>query len=338
MFQPSPVPASNDKTSPLPFSSSGVRIASPSRSPSPIPNPFERRLSGETVTQSPMVDPHIPLPFLDILKPELDPENDSDDESVYTTHTDPKKDDNVPSSPSADSDVGLAYAHDSGDDTPVVVPLDIRKSAANQDTNKVKFPTCATPDQRHPSGPSRQISAASLRSAMSAHSAATSFAGPRARSTSAGTQSTARSVGALERAMETLIEEGASVSVLASGSVLASIGGSASGRSAGKPSRSNTVPGPASPEQKPPKLPTRSHTSPSHPHVHSERVGLTGEVAWIRNRGPVKGKNRICAGCDSKIEDGRWIQMDGGNVLCERCWKNMYLPKVCVLCCALSKN
>jgi hypothetical protein len=29
-----------------------------------------------------------------------------------------------------------------------------------------------------------------------------------------------------------------------------------------------------------------------------------------------------------KIEDGRWIQMDEGNVLCERCWKNMYLPKV----------
>ncbi|KAF8447890.1 hypothetical protein L210DRAFT_3390119 [Boletus edulis BED1] len=127
--------------------------------------------------------------------------------------------------------------------------------------------------------------------------------------------------------METLIEEGASVSVLASGSVLASIGGSASGRGHGKPSRSNTVPGPASPEQKPPKLPTRSHTNPSHPHIHSERVGLTAEVARVRNGGSTKRKGRICAKCDCKIEDGRWIQMDGGNVLCERCWKNMYLPK-----------
>ncbi|KAG8217576.1 hypothetical protein J3R82DRAFT_5727 [Butyriboletus roseoflavus] len=312
----SPVSASNDKAHPLLFSP-GVRIASPSRSPSPIPNPFERRLSGETISQSPMPNPRMPLPFLDVLNPALDPENESDDESVYTTHTDPKKDEAL-SSPSADSDVGLAYAHDSDDETPVKPP----------ETNRVKFPTCTIPDTKHPPGPSRQISVPSLRSAISAHPAATSFAGPsRARSASAGTQSTAKSVGALERAMETLIEEGASVSVLASGSVLASIGGSAPGRGPGKPSRSNTVPGPASPEQKPPKLPTRSHTSPSHPHVHSERVSLTGEVARIRNRGPAKRKNRMCVGCDSRIEDGRWIQMDGGNVLCERCWKNMYLPK-----------
>lgn len=283
---------------------------------------------------------HLSLPLLDVLKPELDPENESDDESVYTTHSDPKRDGNVPPSPSADSDVELAYARDSDDDTPVVMPLDVRKSVVNEGTNKVKFPTAATPDRRRAPGPSRQLSAASLRSVISAHSMTSSFAGPaRARSTSAGTQSTAKSIGALERAMETLIEEGASVSILASGSVLASIGGSGSGRGAGKPSRSNTVPGPASPEQRPPKLPTRSHTSPSHPHVHSERVGLTGEVARVRNRGPAKQKNRMCAGCNSKIEDGRWIQMDGGNVLCERCWKNMYLPKVCVLfCCALSEG
>lgn len=324
MFQQSAVPPSNDKVPPVPFSP-GVRIASPSRSPSPIPNPFERRLSGETITQSPMPGDSLPLPFFDVLKPELDPGSESDDESVYTMHTGFKKDDNVPPSPSADSDVGLAYAHDSDDDTPVVIPLDVRKSAASR-------------DWRHPPGPSRQISAASLRSAMSASSAATSFAGPvRSRSASAATQATVKSVGALARAMESLIEEGASISVLASGSVLASIGGSASSRGPGKPSRSNTVPGPASPEQKPPKLPTRSHTSPSHPHVHSERVGITGEVARVRNRGSAKRKDRMCAGCDWKIEDGRWIQMDAGNVLCERCWKNMYLPKVCVLHCASSE-
>lgn len=315
--QQSPVLASNDKVHPLPFSP-GVRIASPSSSLSPIPNPFERRLSGETITQSPMPGDSLPLPFFDLLKPELDLGNESDDDSVYTTHTDLKRDENVPPSPSADSEVGLAYEHDSDEDMPVVMPLDIRKSTASQ-------------DQRHPSGPSRQISASSLRSAMSASSAASSLAGSvRSRSASATTQGTAKSVGALARAMETLIEEGASVSVLASGSVLASIGGSASSRGAGKPSRSNTVPGPASPEQKPPKLPTRSHTSPSHPHVHSERVGITGEVARVRNRPLTKRKDRTCAGCASRIEDGRWIQMDGGSVLCELCWKNMYLPKVCV--------
>ena len=334
ILQQSQVPTSNDKAFPLPFSC-GVRIASPSRSPSPIPNPFERRLSGETVTQSPLPGDDMRLPFFDILKTELDPGNESDDESVYTTHTDVKRDEKVPSSPSADSDVGLAYANDSDDDTPVLTPLDVRQSTVGGSTNKVKFPTSMSSDRSHAPGPSRQISAPSLRSTTSSRSVATSVASSaRSRSASAATQ---RSLGALERAMETLIEEGASVSVLASGSVLASIGGSANGRG-GKPSRSNTVPGPASPEQKPPKLPTRSHTNPSHPHIHPERVGLTGEVARIRNGGSVKRKDRTCVGCNSKIEDGRWIQMDGGNVLCERCWKNMYLPKARARYCVLSEG
>ena len=35
--------------------------------------------------------------------------------------------------------------------------------------------------------------------------------------------------------------------------------------------------------------------------------------------------------CEKAIEDGRWIQMEGGNVLCDKCWKNMYLPKVRLL-------
>ncbi|KIL00904.1 hypothetical protein PAXRUDRAFT_128696 [Paxillus rubicundulus Ve08.2h10] len=324
----------NEKGHTLSSSHSGISIASPSDTPSLIPNPFERHLSSETVPCSPTSEVNVRLPFLDILKPEAqnDVGNESDDESVYTTHTsepsDAKKSGATPMSPSADSEVGLAYADDSDGDTPVVMPLDFRKDNADIGTNKVKFPTLPSPDRSRHSGPSRQVSAASLRSTLSSRSTATSIAGPSlSRSASAATQRTARSVGALERAMETLIEEGASVSVLASGSVLASIAGPSGARGAGKPGRSNTVPGPASPEQKLLKLPTRSYTSPSHPHVHSERVGITGEVARIRNRGSEKRKVRVCARCDSKIGDGRWIRMDGGNVLCERCWKNMYLPK-----------
>ena len=42
-------------------------------------------------------------------------------------------------------------------------------------------------------------------------------------------------------------------------------------------------------------------------------------------------KLRVCVKCDKRIEDGRWIQVDGGGVLCEHCWKNMYLPKVSFL-------
>lgn len=298
-----------------------VRIASPSRTPSPrIPNPFERRMSGETVTQSPMNGFDMHLPLLDMLKRTDGKENESDDESVYTTHTSDAKDATL--SQSADSETGLAYADGSDEDTPVVMPLNLRKSNMNIDTNKVRFPTMSSPGPSRSSIPVRKESTASTRSAASAHSTAI---GVRTRCNSSSTHSTARSGGALERAMETLIEEGASISVLASGSVLASIAGPSNSRGgSGKPNRSNTVPGPASPENKAPKLPARSHTNPSLPHVHSERVKATGKVARIRNG---SGEHPNCARCETKIESDRWIQMDGGNVLCERCWKNMYLPK-----------
>lgn len=39
---------------------------------------------------------------------------------------------------------------------------------------------------------------------------------------------------------------------------------------------------------------------------------------------------RICVRCERNIEGGRWVRTDTNKgVLCERCWKNMYLPKVC---------
>jgi hypothetical protein len=45
-----------------------------------------------------------------------------------------------------------------------------------------------------------------------------------------------------------------------------------------------------------------------------------------RERAPRKPK--ICVRCEKKIDDGKWVSVDGGGVLCEKCWKNMYLPKV----------
>ena len=65
---------------------------------------------------------------------------------------------------------------------------------------------------------------------------------------------------------------------------------------------------------RPPKLPVRSHTSPT--------LGKGAKSSSSRQ------KERFCAKCTKVIEDGRWIQMEGGSVLCDRCWKNMYLPKV----------
>ncbi|OAX30716.1 hypothetical protein K503DRAFT_788282, partial [Rhizopogon vinicolor AM-OR11-026] len=214
-------------------------------------------------------------------------------------------------SPSTDSDAGLAYVDDSDDDTLVVVPLDIRKSSAPSSTNKVKFPIV---EGGQPSSPAQKPPSrtASTSSATSYSTSRTVNAGPgRACSASSVTHTTMRSGGALERAMETLIEEGASVSVLASGLMLASLAGTSGRVISGKPNRSNTVPAPVSSEHRPPKLLARSCTNPHHPHVHSERVGVTGEMARVRER-------ERC---------GRRIRMDGGNVMCEWCWKNMYLPK-----------
>ncbi|KAH7926635.1 hypothetical protein BV22DRAFT_1032630 [Leucogyrophana mollusca] len=317
-----------------------VRIASPSRTPSPVSNPFNRRLSGdsEALSVTPGLGP-VRLPFFEKYKmqqPVADDKHgngdESDEESVYTHNTEAGKGDATPMSPSTDSDVGLAYADESEDDTPVVMPLDIRKSSASLAKNKVKFPTLADKQPQSPASSSRTrtLRNDSASSARSESVSSSSYVGPsRARSASAATGSTTKSAGALERAMETLIEEGASVSILASGSVLASMSGPSSSRPGpGKPNRSNTVPGPVSPEYKPPKLPTRSHTSPSHPHVHSERTVAAGDSARVRNTSKGKERrDRVCARCEKKIEDGRWIRMDGGSVLCERCWKNMYLPK-----------
>lgn len=40
-------------------------------------------------------------------------------------------------------------------------------------------------------------------------------------------------------------------------------------------------------------------------------------------------KTLTCMRCSRPIEDKRWIRMENGRgVLCDKCWKNMYLPKV----------
>ena len=134
--------------------------------------------------------------------------------------------------------------------------------------------------------------------------------------------STAKSTHALDRAMETLFEETASP-----------VSSPAAVKKAG---RSNTIPGlsiePTSPESgaahKAPKLPARSLTGPSVHHGHNHVTFAEDVPAGKRG----EEKRRECVRCERVIEDGRWIQTDAGGVLCERCWKNMYLPKVRALC------
>ena len=89
-----------------------------------------------------------------------------------------------------------------------------------------------------------------------------------------------------------------------------------------KAHRSNTIqsPRPTSPESKPVKLPMRALTSPKL--ERDKALDGTG-VRKERTR-----KVKVCLKCQKVIDNGRWVSVDGGGVLCERCWKNMYLPKV----------
>ena len=85
-----------------------------------------------------------------------------------------------------------------------------------------------------------------------------------------------------------------------------------------KSHRSNTIqsPRPTSPV----KLPMRALTSPKF----DRDKALDGtSVRKERVR-----KARMCLKCQKVIDNERWVSVDGGGVLCERCWKNMYLPKV----------
>lgn len=92
-----------------------------------------------------------------------------------------------------------------------------------------------------------------------------------------------------------------------------------------QPHRSNTVQVPPhSPENKPPKLPTRAKTT------NEQHSGGSNKSSLLEPPSPRKEKRRVrvCLKCERRIEDGRWIKVDTGGALCERCWKNMYLPKV----------
>ncbi|KAL5490391.1 hypothetical protein ACEPAI_5224 [Sanghuangporus weigelae] len=108
-------------------------------------------------------------------------------------------------------------------------------------------------------------------------------------------RTTAKSTGALDRdhVLDTLFEEHASSP---SGAI---------------------VPLPLSPPAgtRSPKLPARSRTTPAMGGKESKE-----EVA-------AKRRPRQCTKCNKSIDDGRWIRAEGAGVLCERCWKTMYLPK-----------
>ncbi|KAI5124521.1 hypothetical protein M0805_003045 [Coniferiporia weirii] len=166
--------------------------------------------------------------------------------------------------------------------------------AYDQDTESVASP--ASPPTSLPT--SNTISPAERILFPSSGSPPRPVNGLPARSTSSASsysyasRSTARSTGALglDRALDTLFED----------------------------SRSPPLPAmPISPPMKSPKLPTRSRTTPA---MSSTKSGST-------DTGATRNRPRQCTRCSKTIDDGRWVRAEGAGVLCERCWKTMYLPK-----------
>lgn len=82
--------------------------------------------------------------------------------------------------------------------------------------------------------------------------------------------------------------------------------------------RSNTIQ--TSTPASPVKLPMRALTSPKFDRDKA-LDGTGGKKERAR-------KARVCLKCLKAIDNERWVSVDGGGVLCEKCWKNMYLPKV----------
>lgn len=233
--------------------------------------------------------------------------------SVDTTTPDLPSADPPPPSPliSESSFGGLAYADSTdGDDedAPLAVPVsEIPRQPSPADTIKQ---TDRIPDTK-PNGKNSKVrfpSTASKKS-ESAYSSSSSAKSPRLpqRSLSSSTatssysaRSAAKSTGALDRAMETLLEEDPSSPLSISSPSIFPL-----------PSGHR--------DSKQPKLPMRSHTSPTL------GAGRPDSKHGGKRKVP---KTRMCVKCDKQIEDGRWIQMEGGSVLCDKCWKSMYLPKV----------
>ncbi|KAI0345332.1 hypothetical protein BDW22DRAFT_1343584 [Trametopsis cervina] len=210
-----------------------------------------------------------------------------------------------PTSP-ADSDFeGLAYA-DSTDDEEDNETRNRTISHPTPPPNRVRFPSMssqANSESKYSSGSSPSVQPLRLRS-LSASTTRSSYTAKRAtmRHPPLG----------LDKAMETLLEEDAtspttsSVSSPAVFPVPLALTPDASQRES--VSR--------------PKLPARANTSPAGSRPESRHGAATKRRATEKVR-----KTRQCLKCDKTIDDGRWIQVEGGGVMCDQCWKNMYLPK-----------
>jgi PDZ and LIM domain protein 5/6/7 len=85
--------------------------------------------------------------------------------------------------------------------------------------------------------------------------------------------------------------------------------------------RSSTLSPPVSPRNLAPDYESKSDR---------QRSARSNDTATRTDKKPAK-KVKVCVRCEKRIDDGKWIAMENSSVLCERCWKNLYLPKVLLL-------
>ncbi|KAI0780658.1 hypothetical protein BD413DRAFT_462349 [Trametes elegans] len=250
------------------------------------------------------------LPFFEKFKNKLP--------AVDTVKPLPGSPDPSPLSPRSDdgSYDGLAYANSDDDDDevddlplrasplPLTTPGTAATAAAASTSapgeNKVRFPSMTNSESKYSSASSSTADSPHMpKRTLSASTASSSYTA----------RTVAKSTGALDRAMETLFEDSPVSPTTSSGS-------GAGARPFAVDGVRDSVGG------KSPKLPVRSHTSPTLPS--SARPSEAARKAAGKAKRP---RVRTCIRCERTIDDGRWIQMEGGNVLCDKCWKNMYLPK-----------
>lgn len=268
----------------------------------PTPTPADYAKQPQTPT-TPMTPSGSMMPFFEKFKNKmpLSPSVSGFGLEHKETSRSPSPD---PESGSEYSGSGLAYADETDEEERGLIASPTVKPLAAKDNNQVRFPSLS------------EKSTAKLGYSGSTSSSGSSgrrpSSPPRAdmpmRSISDASRSSARAStkGGLEHAMETLFEDPMSPTTsTASTSYAVAPGLTKSNTTSNRGSSVNAV-----------KLPTRSHTSPTL-HTHA-----LGESSKKRER-----KTRVCVRCERRIDDGRWVRMDMGKVMCERCWKNMYLPK-----------
>ncbi|GJE90758.1 LIM domain-containing protein [Phanerochaete sordida] len=266
------------------------------------PSPLDRLVLRDRVLPPPAEPPKAPLPappstpslpFFEKFKNKIAPFDPSTtprpDDSPGISPSNPR-----PPSPNESEFEGLAYADDDEEEEGTV------RGSMPPPARGVRFPSIASKRDTMKSESKYSESEGLPSPRLPARSLSTSTT-----ASSYTVRHGAKSTGALERpiAMETLLEqhEGDPTSPTASSvsspaMFPAALAAEGSVRDSMRP-----------------KLPTRAHTSP----------GLSGRPEGSKRR----ARTKACLKCEEKIEDGRWIQMEGGGVMCDRCWKHMYLPK-----------